>query len=111
MQDLPDWINAIGLIMSYLPDIFLDGLKKRLVSTLTSPPLSQWNLPQNPFDVFNFNDVHSVSGSTASSRYRRTILTFIEIIIQLHTCTVELKNLCTIRYLWSKTTLVIGRDM
>ena len=79
--------------MSYLPDIFLDGLKKRLVSTLTSPPLSQWNLPQNPFDVFNFNDVHSVSGSTASSRYRRTILTFIEIIIQLHTAHVYYLNL------------------
>ena len=82
LQDLPDWINAIGLIMSYLPDIFLDGLKKRLVSTLTSPPLSQWNLPQNPFDVFNFNDVHSVSGSTASSRYKRTILALIDIIIR-----------------------------
>ena len=61
--------SFIGLIMSYLPDIYLEGLKKRLVSALTSPPLSQWNLPQNPFDVFSFNDVHSTSGSTSSSRY------------------------------------------
>ena len=70
-QELPDWINAIGLILSYLPDVYLEGLKKRLVSALTSPPLSNWNLPQNPFDVFNFNYVHSTSGSTSSSRYNK----------------------------------------
>ena len=56
--DLPDWINAVGLLLSYLPDVFFDGLKKRLVTALTSAPLSQWNLPQNPFEMFNFNVVH-----------------------------------------------------
>merc|ERR1719319_1202700 len=54
VQDLPDWINAVGLLLSYLPDVFFDGLKKRLVTALTSAPLSQWNLPQNPFEMFNF---------------------------------------------------------
>ena len=47
-QELPDWINAVGLVLSYLPDSYLAGLKNRLVSALTSQPLSQWNLPQNP---------------------------------------------------------------
>ena len=55
---MPDWINAVGLLLSYLPDVFFDGLKKRLVTALTSAPLSQWNLPQNPFEMFNFNVVH-----------------------------------------------------
>ena len=73
VQDLPDWINAVGLMLSYLPDVFLDGLKKRLVSALTTPPLSQWNLPQNPFEIFDFNVVHSVSGSTLSSKLSRLL--------------------------------------
>ena len=73
VQDLPDWINAVGLILSYLPDVFLDGLKKRLVTALTSPPLSQWNLSQNPFSIFDFNVVHSVSGSTMSSKLSRLL--------------------------------------
>lgn len=73
VQDLPDWINAVGLLLSYLPDAFLEGLKKRLVSALTSPPLSSWNLPQNPFEMFNFDVVHSVSGSTMSSKLSRLL--------------------------------------
>ena len=72
-QELPDWINAVGLVLSYLPDSYLAGLKNRLVSALTSQPLSQWNLPQNPFDVFNFNDVHGTSGSTSSSKLPRLL--------------------------------------
>ena len=58
VQVLPDWINAVGLILSYLPDSYLDGLKKRLVSALNSTPLSQWNLPQNPFEMLNFECVN-----------------------------------------------------
>ena len=67
---LPDWINAVGLILSYLPDSYLEGLKKRLVSALSSTPLSQWNLPQNPFEMLNYN---SVSGSTTSSKLSRLL--------------------------------------
>ena len=58
VQVLPDWINAVGLILSYLPDAYLEGLKKRLVSALSSTPLSQWNLPQNPFEMLDFECVN-----------------------------------------------------
>jgi mediator of RNA polymerase II transcription subunit 23 len=68
IQDLPDWINSIGLLLSYLPDVFLEGLTRRLTSAMNSPPLSQWNLPQSPFNIFNFDYVHRVSGPTLPSR-------------------------------------------
>ena len=73
VQVLPDWINAIGLILSYLPDAYLEGLRKRLVSALSSTPLSMWNLPQNPFEMLNFECVNSVSGSTTSSKLSRLL--------------------------------------
>lgn len=73
VDDLPDWINALGLLLSYLPDNFLEGLKKRLVSAISAPPLSLWNLPQTPFELFNFDVVHSMSGSTLSSKLPRLL--------------------------------------
>lgn len=71
--ELPDWINSVGLLLSNLPDAFSEGLTRRLVSALVSPPLSQWNLPQSPFALLNFDEVHSVSGLTSPTRLCRLL--------------------------------------
>ncbi|TRY72734.1 hypothetical protein TCAL_11188 [Tigriopus californicus] len=56
--ELPDWINSIGVILSNLPEAFWNGLYQRLVGAITSAPLTQWNLPQNPFQVFDYDDAN-----------------------------------------------------
>ena len=68
---LPDWINAIGLLLSNLPDPYSEGLTQRLVSALTSPPLSNWNLPQSVFHILNFDEAEKVAfqGPTTSSTH------------------------------------------
>ena len=50
-KDLPDWVNAVGLLLSNLPEAYSSGLAVRLVSALTSAPLLQWNIPQTIFQV------------------------------------------------------------
>ena len=72
-DELPDYINAVGLLLSNLPDSFSDGLTRRLISTLKSQPLSQWNLPQTPFAIFNFEDVHKADGPTLPTRLSRLL--------------------------------------
>ena len=56
-EELASWINAIGLIISNLPEAFWDGLYSKLVQALKSQPLSQWTLPQTPFQLLNFDEV------------------------------------------------------
>ena len=49
---LPDWINALGILMSNLPEAYWDGLYDKLVSAINEPPLSQWNVSgADPFKV------------------------------------------------------------
>ena len=57
-QNLPDWINAVGLLLSNLPDVYSEGLTHRIISALSSPPLSQWTLPQTIFQVLDVNEIH-----------------------------------------------------
>jgi hypothetical protein len=41
---------------------FSAGLTERLVSALTSPPLSQWNLPMGIFDLLNVEAITAIRG-------------------------------------------------
>ena len=67
-DSLPDYINAVGLLLSNLPDVYSEGLTQRLVNAITSPPLSNWNLPQSIFQILNFDETHPVyKGPTTSS--------------------------------------------
>ena len=50
-DNLPDWINAIGLLLSNLPEAYSNGLTQAILSALTSQPLVQWTLPQTIFQV------------------------------------------------------------
>ena len=55
-EELPDWINALGILMSNLPEAYWDGLYDKLVSALNEPPLSQWNASgADPFKVIFFH--------------------------------------------------------
>jgi mediator of RNA polymerase II transcription subunit 23 len=54
-HEIPDWINSIGLLMSTLPDAYWEGLYQRLVTTLSSPPLTNWMIAQSPFKLFNYD--------------------------------------------------------
>jgi hypothetical protein len=77
IEDLPDWVNALGLLLSNLPEVYSDGLTQRLVSALSSPPLSQWNLPQNIFDLLNFEAITGIKGGTTpNSRLNTHIMAF-----------------------------------
>ena len=54
-EELPDWINALGILMSNLPEAYWDGLYDKLVSALNEPPLSQWNVSgADPFKVMSY---------------------------------------------------------
>ena len=59
--ELPDWINAIGLLIANLPEAFWEGLYQRLAATMSSPHLAQWTHSSNPFQVFCFQETSSAS--------------------------------------------------
>jgi len=59
-EKLPDWINAVGLLLSNLPEAFWAGLHNKLEQTLLSPALKSWSLPFNPTQVFDFTEVHNL---------------------------------------------------
>ena len=57
---LADWINAVGLIMSNLPEAFWSGLHNKIEQSVVSPSLTAWSLPFNPTQVFDFTEVHNL---------------------------------------------------
>lgn len=69
-DELPDWINSVGLIFANLPDVYHEGLTQRLVAAVSSAPLSTWNLPPSIsiFNILDFDEIQSVvQGPTVSS--------------------------------------------
>jgi len=50
---LPDWINAVGSLLSHLPESFWSGLHSKLTAALASSPLNHWQLPHTPTQVFD----------------------------------------------------------
>ena len=57
---LPEWINAVGLILSNLPESYWEGLHIRIAEALSSAPLSGWDLPLTPEQVFDFQEVGTI---------------------------------------------------
>jgi len=66
---LPDWVNAVGLTLSNLPDTFWAGLADRLVEAVSSQPLSQWAPPPpvTPFKLFDPDSALSGYATSSSS--------------------------------------------
>lgn len=74
-EELPDWINALGILMSNLPEAYWDGLYDKLVSAINEPPLSQWNVSgADPFKVFNFSESATASDGTDAGSYLSHLL-------------------------------------
>ena len=63
-EKLPDWINAVGLLVSNLPEAFWVGLHNKLEMLLDSVPLTEWNLPYTPTQVFDFQEVQDLKADT-----------------------------------------------
>jgi len=63
-QKLPDWINAVGLLLSNLPEAYWAGLHNRLEMVLSRVPLADWTLDHSPTQVFDFQEVHRLKADT-----------------------------------------------
>ncbi|XP_046734323.1 mediator of RNA polymerase II transcription subunit 23 [Diprion similis] len=54
------WINCVGLLLAALPECYWSALHDRLVETVTSPGLANWQYSNlTPFQIFNFNITHN----------------------------------------------------
>jgi len=62
---LPEWINAVGLLLSNLPEAYWAGLYKRLEQSISRGVLSDWSLELTPTQLFDFQEVHRVKGDTS----------------------------------------------
>ena len=58
-NQIQQWINCIGLLMSALPDSYWMILHNRLVETVRCTALQQWKYSRSPFDMFNFTEVNN----------------------------------------------------
>lgn len=54
------WINCVGLLLAALPECYWSALHDRLVETISSPGLANWQYSNlTPFQMFNFNNTHN----------------------------------------------------
>lgn len=56
-KHIHSWINAIGLIMSALPEPYWNVIYDRLEEIIKHPQMTDWTFRQSPFDMFSFNTV------------------------------------------------------
>ena len=54
---LESWINAIGLLLTYLPESYWNELYDRIVALLKGTQLSAYSHPCSPLHLFNFSAV------------------------------------------------------
>jgi hypothetical protein len=63
---LPEWMNAVGLLVSNLPEPYWHGLHAKLERMLASPALAHWPHPNlTPTQLFDFNEVHALKTDTS----------------------------------------------
>ncbi|KAL8625637.1 hypothetical protein ACOMHN_043912 [Nucella lapillus] len=65
---LMDWMNAVGLILTALPESYWVVLNERIVSTITSAVLAAPSPDMNPFRMFGFSTCHSMLALTDTSQ-------------------------------------------
>lgn len=56
-QHIHSWINAIGLIIAQLPEIYWGVIYDRLEEIIKLPQMLDWTYRQSPFDMFSFQTV------------------------------------------------------
>jgi hypothetical protein len=63
---LPEWMNAVGLLVSNLPEPYWHGLHAKLERMLASSALTHWPHPAlTPTQLFDFNEVHALKTDTS----------------------------------------------
>ena len=74
VDKLPEWMNAVGLLLSNLPEAHWQGLHAKLERMLASPALTQWpHTHLTPTQLFDFNEVHSLKTDTALAYLMATV--------------------------------------
>lgn len=58
LDKLPEWINAVGILLSNLPEVYHQGMHNKIVKMMQIEPLSNWKLNTTPTEAFDFNSVH-----------------------------------------------------
>merc|ERR1719510_2060587 len=61
---LPDWINALGLILSNLPESYWGGLHTKIEEALLSPDLAAFSRGCEPGQLLDFTEIHNIQTST-----------------------------------------------
>jgi mediator of RNA polymerase II transcription subunit 23 len=56
-EHIHSWINAIGLILSAMPEPYWNIIYDRLEEVIKHPQMIQWTFRQSPFDMFSFQTV------------------------------------------------------
>ena len=54
---LESWVNAVGLLLTYLPESYWSVLYERIVELLSGPQLSSYTYPCSPLHLFRFSTV------------------------------------------------------
>lgn len=57
-EDMPLWINAIGLVIAALPDSYWLVLHDRIIQAIKSPEMVEWPYIHSPFKMFNLNTTY-----------------------------------------------------
>lgn len=58
-SNIQSWMNAIGLVLTALPDSYWSVLLDRIIDMMTNSPLAVKGAVENPFDVMDFEGSHS----------------------------------------------------
>ncbi|XP_014226928.1 mediator of RNA polymerase II transcription subunit 23-like [Trichogramma pretiosum] len=58
-NEIHEWINCIGIIMTALTDSYWSTFYDRLLDIITCPDLIEWPYDLTPFQLFNFNLIHN----------------------------------------------------
>lgn len=58
-SNIESWMNAIGLVLTALPDSYWSVLLDRIIDMMTNSPLAEKGALENAFDVMDFKGSHS----------------------------------------------------
>ena len=63
-DQLPDWINALGLLLSNLPESYWGGLHTKIEEALLSSDLAAFSRSCEPGQLLDFTEIHNIQTST-----------------------------------------------
>ena len=64
-DQLADWINALGLLLSNLPESYWAGLHTKIEEALLSPDMAAFSRSCQPGQLLDFTEIHNIQTSTS----------------------------------------------